>query len=153
MEINGPSGTVRLFLNEVPGSFIISAAVVDNAQRTKRKYTTRDRDERPCIQIPPWRFRWENRVLSDKINTSSLCDEQEGRNTWFQKVFLANIIVMRCEQSALVDSRNNNCFVISSFQFWTHEKSEFLSLLSGNFFIYWMLQFRFAISFFFLYNK
>lgn len=55
MEINGRSGTVRMFLNEVLGSFIIPAAVVDNARRTERKYTTQlasDRDERPCIEIP-----------------------------------------------------------------------------------------------------
>lgn len=63
MEINGRGGTVRLFLNEVPGSFIIPAAVVDNARQTERKYTTRDRDERPCIEIPPWRFRREHRAL------------------------------------------------------------------------------------------
>lgn len=56
MEINGRGGTVRMFLNEVLGSFIIPTAVVDNARRTERKYTTQlasDRDERPCIEIPP----------------------------------------------------------------------------------------------------
>lgn len=55
MEINGPGGTVRLFLNEVPGSFIIPAAVVDNARRTEQIHNStreRDRDERPCIEIP-----------------------------------------------------------------------------------------------------
>lgn len=51
MEING-RGIVRLFLNEVPGSFIIPAAVADNVRRTKRKYTTwLDQDERSYVEI------------------------------------------------------------------------------------------------------
>lgn len=102
MEINGPGGTVRLFLNEVPGSFIIPAAVVDNARRTEQIHNSareHDRDERPCIVIPPRRFRRERIARSLIRLIYPLC--AQGRKVVipdFDKFFLANIIVVRCKR-------------------------------------------------------